>query len=177
MMTMSEMRGRPTPLGAVGRGLVAGVAGTVVMTIAQEASARLQSSGGGQDAGDSETPQDPWDQASVPAKLARRVIEGVFQRQVSAAHIPLLTNGMHWGYGTAWGGVYGLLHGGSPGPPLRRGALFGTGVWVMSYVQLVPMGLYEPPWRYPAGSIATEVGFHLAYGTGTAAAYRALAAG
>ncbi|HUB99547.1 MAG TPA: hypothetical protein VMS11_06970 [Solirubrobacterales bacterium] len=50
-----------TPLGAIGRGLAAGFAGTAAMT------------------------------ASAPAQLARRVIEGVFQKQVPAARIGFLT--------------------------------------------------------------------------------------
>jgi len=33
---------------------------------------------------------------------------------------------------------------------LLRGALYGTGASAMSSAMLVPMSLYEPPWRYPA---------------------------
>lgn len=41
-----------TPLGAVARGLAAGVVGTALMTVAQELSARLPSSGDSQPQGD-----------------------------------------------------------------------------------------------------------------------------
>jgi len=44
----------------------------------------------------------------------------------------------------------------------------------MSYVQLVPMGLYEPPWKYSPKDIATEIGYHLAYGLGVASTFRFL---
>lgn len=167
-----------TPLGALARGVAAGVIGTGLMTIAQELSAKLQSSGddgqqsdaGGQQQGE----QDPWEQASAPAKVAKRISEGVFDHEVPPERIPLLTHGMHWGYGTAWGGVYGLAQGSLHAPTLRHGLVFGSAVWAMSYVQLVPMGLYQPPWKYAAKDIAMEVGYHLVYGVGVASAFRVL---
>ncbi len=173
------MRTQATPLGAIGRGLTAGVGATALMTTAQELSARLQASSDDhqEDSGDQQEPrgdqqdQDPWEQASVPAKLARRVSEGVFEHELSPQRIPLLTHGMHWAYGTAWGAVYGLIHETFGGRRLRQGVLFGSGVWAMSYAQLVPMGLYEAPWTYPRKDIAMEVGYHLVYGAGLAAAY------
>jgi uncharacterized membrane protein YagU involved in acid resistance len=166
----------PSPLGAIARGIAAGVVGTGVMTLAQTLPSKLQSSGGGdggsQDEGEQQ--QQTWDEASAPAKVAKKVSEGVFDHEVSPKRIPLLTQGMHWGYGTAWGGVYGLLQGSVHAPPLRHGLLFGTVVWAMSYVQLVPMGLYEPPWKYAPKDIAMEIGYHLAYGAGVAGAFRVL---
>lgn len=143
------------------------------MTGWQEAAARLISSGENSDDGSGGAePGDPWQQASAPAKLAKRVIEGVFQKQVSPERIPLLTNVMHWSYGTGWGAVYGLIAGSlSDLPPLRSGLLFGSGVWAMSYVQLVPLGLYELPWKYPLSELALDLSYHLAYGSGVGIAY------
>lgn len=161
-------------MAVVGRGLAAGVVGTGLMTAWQEVSAKLQSSsdGNGQR---QQPPDDPWEDASAPAKVAKRVGEAVFERKVSAKRIPLLTNIMHWGYGSSWGIVYGLIAGSARGPwGLRAGAAFGTGVWAMSYVQLVPMGLYEPPWKYSPKDLATDLSYHLAYGVGVAEAFRVL---
>ncbi len=142
------------------------------MTAWQEASSRLGQSGGGE----TTAPEDPWEQASAPAKVAKRVIEGVFDRQVPASKIPLLTNVMHWGYGTSWGAVYGVIGGSAPGlRPLRSGLLFGAVVWAMSYVELVPMGLYQPPWKYSPGDLGLEISYHLVYGATVGAGY-ALAA-
>lgn len=177
------MSTQPTPLGAVSRGLAAGVIGTAVMTAAQELWARLQSSQTSGDSGKGElgdddhqhgTHGDPWQQASKPAHVGRRIIEGVFQKEVSPELAPALTHGMHWAYGTGWGAVYGLIQGTFPSRPLSRGLRFGAGVWIMAYVQLVPMGLYEPPWKYSAKDLATELGFHLAYGGGVGLGYRLL---
>jgi hypothetical protein len=142
------MSTRSTPLGAVARGLVAGAIGTAFMTIAQELTAKLQGSGddGEQQGPEQSQPQDPWQQASAPAKVANRISEGVFQHEVSPDRISLLTHGMHWSYGTGWGAVYGLAQGTMHARTLRHACCFGTGVWAMSYVELLPMGLYEPPW-------------------------------
>jgi uncharacterized membrane protein YagU involved in acid resistance len=158
-----------TPLRAIGRGLFAGIIGTAAMTGWQLAAARLQ--GSNDDRGDSE-PEDPWEQASAPAQVARRIGEGVFQKHVSSDLIPLLTNVTHWGYGIGWGTIYGIT---APSLPrtnrLGSGLVFGTAVWTMSYVQLVPMGLYELPWKYPAKELAMDLSYHLAYGAGIAGGY------
>ena len=44
----------------------------------------------------------------------------------------------------------------------------------MSYAQLVPMGIYEPPWRYPVRELATDLSYHLVYGSAVAEAFGAL---
>lgn len=167
-----------TPLGAIARGIVAGVFGTGAMTIAQTLSAKLQSSGGGNSQASKQSQQqreqDPWAQASAPAKVAKRISEGVLRHEVPPKRIPLLTHGMHWGYGTGWGAVYGLTHRAVHAPTWRDGLLFGTAVWAMSYVQLVPMGIYDLPWKYAPKDIAIELGYHLAYGTGVATTFRVL---
>lgn len=166
-------RTKVTPLGAVGRGIVAGAGGTAAMTGWQELSAKLGSSSGESDDGGGGE-GDPWETASAPAKVARRVIEGVFQRDVPAKWIPALTHGTHWAYGISWGAAYGLLQGSRRGSSLETGLAFGTGVWAMSYLEMVPMGLYEPPWKYPPKQLALDLSYHLIYGAGLAAAYAAL---
>ena len=169
------MTTRDTPLVAIARGMAAGGIGTGAMTVAQGLAAKLQSSGdGGQQSEEQQSPQDPWEEASMPAQVGRRISEGVFHHEVPPERIPLLTNVMHWVYGTGWGAVYGLVEGTLDGRPLRQGALFGAGVWAMSYVQLVPMGLYQLPWKYPPKSIAMELGYHVVYGVGVAGGHRLL---
>ena len=158
-----------TPLGAVGRGLLAGVAGTAAMTAWQELSAKLQSSDG-EGGGSEEKPKDPWEEASAPAKVGRRIIEGVFRKEVPAEQIGTLTNVMHWGYGTTWGAVYGLIAG-SRRSTLGGGLAFGLAVWASSYAQLVPMGIYQPPWTYEPEELALDVSYHLVYGGATALAF------
>jgi uncharacterized membrane protein YagU involved in acid resistance len=169
---------RLTPLEAVASGLVAGLVGTGLMTAWQELVAKLRSSSGNGGSEPRAPSEDPWEAASAPAKVAKRIGEGVFQKQVSPELIPLLTNAMHWGYGTGWGAVYGLAAGSARrSSALTAGAAFGTIVWLMSYVQLVPMGLYDPPWKTPPQELALDLSYHLVYGTGVASAYRLLTRG
>jgi hypothetical protein len=79
---------------------------------------------------------------------------------------------MHWGYGVSWGVVYSALRPGDSSRPLRSGLLFGLGVWAISYAQLVPMGFYDPPWKYSPQELAMDVGYHLAYGAGVGVGHR-----
>jgi hypothetical protein len=165
---------RPTPLGALARGLAAGVVGTAAMTGWQELSAHLQSSGESAEESSPE-PTDPWEQAPAPAKVARRLIKGLFEKDIPVQRIALTTNVMHWAYGTGWGACYGLLAGTRGRSSLRDGVVFGTGVWASSYLELVPMGLYAPPWTYPPQQLALDWSYHLAYGLGTGIAYSLIA--
>ena len=166
---MAVVGSRVTPLGALARGLIAGAAGTAAMTAWQTLAAKLQSAG--ESEASSEPSQDPWEEASAPAKVAKRIGEGVFHEDVPADKIEFLTNAMHWSYGTTWGAGYGLVAGTTGRSTLRGGLAFGVGVWLSSYAQLVPMGLYEPPWRYPPKELALDLSYHLVYGLTTALAY------
>jgi hypothetical protein len=143
---------------------MAGAVGTAAMTGWQELAGKLRSDGSG--GGGEAQPSDPWANAPAPAKVGRMILSSVGY-EVPADQIDLLTNVMHWGYGTTWGAVYGVLNGGSSRRrPLIRGLAFGTVVWAMSYVELVPLGLYEPPWKYPPEELAFDLSYHLAYGAG-----------
>jgi hypothetical protein len=169
------MRGsdQRTPLGVTMRGLSAGAAGTLAMTIHQTLRSRLAQSEPA-DEGEDERKADPWESASVPAQVGRRVIKRVFDSDVPAERIGLLANVMHWSYGIAWGGVYAAGRGSLGARVPLAGLLFGAGVWAASYVQLVPIGLYEPPWRYSLGELADDVGYHLTYGLSVSFAYERL---
>ena len=57
---------------------------------------------------------------------------------------------------------------------MLAGLGFGVGVWAVSYAQLVPLGIYDPPWAYPSGELAEDLSYHAVYGLGVAGAYAAL---
>jgi hypothetical protein len=141
------------------------------MTAWQTLSSKLQSSGEKESQAASE---DPWQQAPAPAKVAKRIGEGIFQKDVSPDLIPLLSNATHWAYGTSWGIPYGLAVAGRAGRPIPRGTTLGVTVWASSYLQLVPMGIYKPPWKYKPQELALDLSFHIAYGLGTALAFHAM---
>jgi hypothetical protein len=150
-------------------GLVAGVAGTGAMTAYQLGVAKLR----GQPLG---TPvPDSWEEAPAPAQAAKKVVAAVGQgERVTRGQVPLLTNAMHWLYGTGWGVVYAAAFRRTGMPPLPGGLAFGAGVWGASYAELVPAGIYEPPWRYPAQELALDLSYHLVYGLALAGAYAVL---
>ncbi|MGI8428108.1 MAG: hypothetical protein ACR2OB_02135 [Solirubrobacteraceae bacterium] len=104
------MKTGTSPLGAVGKGLVAGAAGTAAMTGYQLAVAKLRDSGS----------------SSAPAEVARRVIGGVFQRHVPEDRMDARNNAMHVLYGTSWGPVYGVAQSSLDLPVAHHGVLFGT---------------------------------------------------
>jgi hypothetical protein len=81
---------------------------------------------------------------------------------------------MHWLYGVSWGVCYGVAAGPRALHPAASGVTLGTGVWGASYAELVPLGVYDPPWRYPAKQLALDLSYHLVYGLGVAGAYAAL---
>lgn len=152
-----------------GRGLAAGVVGTAAMTAWQDIAARLEGSGE-QNPGSA----DPWERAPAPAQAARLMLRSMLGVEVGAEKIGLLTNVSHWAYGTGWGTVYALVRRDSARPALSAGLLFGAGVWAMSYVQLVPLGIYQPPWKYPPGVLALDLSYHLVYGAGVGLGYAAV---
>lgn len=149
-----------TPIGAVGRGLVAGAAATAVMTAVQNAYYTATGSQG----------------SSTPGEVGRRVLEGVFRRQVSPEQVSgPLTTGVHWTYGTSLGVPYGLVAGSlNARSMLARGCGAGVGVWASSRAGMTAMQLAPPPWQDPPLMLAMDLGFHLVYGFTAAAVFRAL---
>jgi hypothetical protein len=158
-------------LGALARGLAAGVAGTAAMTLYQEAVARAQ----GRSAM-AETLKEPrtWADAPAPAQVAKKLSEGVLGKRLVKRRAPLAANVVHWVYGLSLGAAYGLGRSRLRIHPLAFGALFGTAVWGLAYGALAPVGIYEPPWRYDARTLGVDFSYHVVYGLGVAAAYEAL---
>lgn len=165
-----------SPLGAVVRGSIAGAAGTVAMDLVWYW--RYRRDGGTDRFADWEfsTATTTWDQAAAPAQVGRRVVEGVLQRELSDSWAGPTNNVVHWATGLMWGSVYGIVARSTGKPRVRMGVPFGCFVWGTSYVVLPLAKLYEPIWRYDAKTLAKDLSAHLAFGLGTAATFRVLAA-
>lgn len=165
---------RMTPLGAVVRGLAAAAVGTVAMDFVWY---RRYKRGGGESRfrdWEFSTELDNWNEASAPAKVGKRIYEGFTQRELPAERAALTSNIVHWGYGTGWGALYGILAGSVRSPGVTLGLPFGMGVWAYSYVSLPFAGLYKPIWEYDSQTLLKDLSAHLAYGTATAAAFAVL---
>lgn len=72
------------------------------------------------------------------------------------------------------GAAYGLLQETARGRPQLMGPLIGSRRLGELLSQLVPMGLYQPPWRYSATMLANDLGYHLTCGVAVASAYASI---
>jgi hypothetical protein len=163
-----------TPVGAVVRGFVAGVVGTAAMDVLLFARYRR---GGGESefaAWEFSSSVGGWDEAPAPAQVGRRVVEGLFGRELPPERAGLVNNVTHWGYGILGGVQYGIVAESLRTPRVRYGLAFGASVWAASYVVLPAAKLYKPIWEYDRVTLAKDLSAHLVYGVATATALRLL---
>lgn len=81
-----------------------------------------------------------------------------------------LSNAVHFGYGIAQGGVYGVLRGSAVGPDVQGGAVFGTALWLLGDELGIPLlGLSQGPTAYPVNQHIHRFAAHLVYGLTTSA--------
>jgi hypothetical protein len=160
-----------TPMGAVARGIVAGAAGSFAQGLFFVATRRITPA----------TPQNvfsPSEEAqreeTATQTVARRVVvcmmgRGPIRDKERAGEI------VHVAFGSAWGGVYGLLRGTWPGLGTPAGAAaFGTIVWGVSDNLLLPaFRLAAWPQAYPLRVHVYAWVAHLAYGFGVWGAFEA----
>jgi hypothetical protein len=159
----------------VALGVLAGGVGTAAMDLLWYSRYR---SGGGTDGfidWEFSTNLKDWDNASAPALLGKRVIEGVFERTLPAERAALTNNVVHWATGLGWGAAYGIVAGSARVPKVRFGSVFGSAVWASSYVILPLAKLYKPIWEYDAKTLGKDLSAHLVYGSTAAAVFRILA--
>lgn len=169
------MASRPSPLGAVLRGVAAGAVGTLAMDLVWYARYRR---GGGEDSftdWEFSASTKNWDDAGAPAQVARRVTEGFLQRELPDEAAAMTNNAAHWATGLQWGGLYGLVAGSAARPPNPAyGAALGAAAFTTSYTLLGLAKVYRPIWEYDIRTLAKDLGGHLVFGLATAAVFAAL---
>ena len=136
---------------AVGRGLLAGLIGTVAMTVSSTVEAKLRGRG------DSSSPAD-----------AAGVVLGVRPKDSSGEQ--RFSTAVHWGYGTSWGAVRGLLGAAGLRGPTAAAAHLAL-VWGGEQVALPATGASPPAWRWGATEVAVDLWHHVVYACATSAAY------
>jgi hypothetical protein len=164
-----------TPLGAVARGLVAGAVGTGAMDALLYARYRRAHGKEGFGPWEFSSGLDSWEQAPAPAQVGRRLVEGLFERELPPQRARLVNNITHWAYGILGGVQYGIVAGSLRTPRIRYGLPFGAGVWAAGYVVLPAAKLYQPIWRYDRVTLTKDLSAHLVYGLGTSTVLRLLA--
>jgi hypothetical protein len=163
-----------TPLGAAGRGLAAGAAGTLAMDLLLYA--RYRRGGGKQHllAWEFSSGLSSWDETPVPGQAGKRLFEGLFHKKLPPQRAELVSNITHWAYGMLNGAAYGIAAESLGQPRTRSGLPSGAGVSAADYAVLPAAGLYKPIQDYDRGTLAKDLTAHLVYGTTTAAAPRLL---
>lgn len=138
---------------AIGRGLLAGLAGTVAMTVSSTLEARRRGRA----------------DSDVPARAVGAVL-GVesFEDEHARARTSQLA---HWGYGIGLGAVRGLLDVAGLGRNTADVA-FHVVVWGAEQTMLSTLGLAPPPTRWSAEEVATDLSHHAAYSLTTNGVYR-----
>ncbi|MGN6166971.1 MAG: hypothetical protein ACTHQQ_02200, partial [Solirubrobacteraceae bacterium] len=102
---MAAPRASLTPVGAVVRGLLAGAVGTAAMDMVLFVRYRRGGGKSSAEAWEFSEGLSGWEDAPAPAHVGRRLIEGLFQVELPPARARLVSNMMHWGYGTLQGAL------------------------------------------------------------------------
>ena len=142
---------------AVGRGLFAGAAGTAAMTVSSTLEAKIRDRGS----------------SSAPADAAGKVL-GVQPRDEAGE--ARFSNIVHWGYGTSWGAVRGLLHAGGVDGTAATALHFGA-VWGGAQVMLPMLDVAPPPWKSPKEEVLIDAFHHAVYAIATGVAFSVLQRG
>jgi hypothetical protein len=134
-----------------GKGLFAGVVGTAAMTVSSNLEMKLS----GRDA------------SQTPAEAAEEVLKVQPEDEGSEARF---SNLVHWGYGTAWGGVRGFLSSAGLSGPMATAAHLAL-VWGSEQVVLPTLDVSAPVFKYGSKATATDLLHHVVYATATGLAY------
>src|ERR671918_2150258 len=142
-----------TLAGAIGKGLVAGFAGTAAMTISSTLEAKLRGRA----------------PSSAPARATAKVL-GIKEFDSELAHARF-NDLSHWGYGTMWGVVRGLL-GATGMSPRAATAAHGAAIWGSAQVTLPALEVAPPFIFWGKKEVAIDLWHHAVYATATGLAYR-----
>jgi hypothetical protein len=150
------MRRVDTLATAIGRGLVAGLAGTAAMTVSSTLEARLRHRAF----------------STAPARATAKVL-GIkeFDSDLAQARWNDLS---HWGYGTGWGVLRGLL-GATPLSPRAATLAHGAAIYGAAQVTLPALEIAPPSIFWGVNEIAIDALHHAVYAAATGVAYRAIA--
>jgi hypothetical protein len=161
----------PTPLGALARGLAAGAIGAGFQSLFFLATARFRPRPTALPPELGKPEREAKDETN-PQTVARRAADGLMQRgPIDERSKAALASVVHYGFGAAWGGLYGLAR-----ESMRISALgFGAAVWMASDNLILPaFRLAAWPTHYSVREHHYALQAHFVYGLSTAAAYALL---
>jgi hypothetical protein len=137
----------------IGKGLVAGFLGTAAMTVSSTLEARLRGRA----------------PSSAPARATAKVL-GIkdFEDDVAKARFNDLS---HWGYGTSWGVLRGLLDAAGLSPRAATAA-HGAAIYGAAQVTLPALEVAPPAVFWAPEEIAIDAFHHAVYAAATGMAYQ-----
>jgi hypothetical protein len=107
------------------------------------------------------------DASQTPAEAAEGMLKVQPEGEGDEARF---SNLVHWGYGTAWGGVRGLLSSAGLSGPTATAAHLAL-VWGSEQVVLPALDVSAPVFKYGGKATATDLLHHVVYATATGLAY------
>jgi hypothetical protein len=171
-------RQQPTPVAALGKGVLAGIVGTAAMDLLWY---RRYRRAGGEDGlldWEFSAGTESYEQAGAPAQVGKQLVEGFLQTELDPSTARSMNNVMHWATGLGWGTLHGLLAAsGTKAPRASYGLATGATAWAASYALLAPAKVYKPMREYPRSVLSKDLSAHLVYGLATGAAFRLLTRG
>ena len=146
------MKALDTLASSIGKGLLAGFAGTAAMTVSSSLEARLRHRAA----------------SSAPARATAKML-GIkeFDSDLARARFNDLS---HWGYGTGWGVLRGLLAATGMTPKAAT-ATHGAAIYGAAQVTLPALEIAPPAIFWPKEEIAIDAFHHAVYATATGIAY------
>lgn len=161
---------------AIGKGLIAGLAGTVAITLSQMIEMKItgrSASSAPVKVGGDVMGVEPKGSAKAAEEKAVEGQTSETTKQEVEANTAKFGQMMHFGYGTGWGLARGLLdiagvHG-SPATALHFGA-----VWGAALVMLPAAGVSEPVTKWPVKTIVIDVMHHAVYAVAAGLMYDAM---
>ena len=168
------------------KGLVAGLAGGLVAswtmnqfqaawTRIAEGSEKPHGAQSMQPSEGSKGDQDTKEQDDATVETAKVISRNVFGHELQESEKKSAGAVVHYAFGTATGGLYGVLAEVSPQVTMAAGLPFGAAFWLIADEITVPvLGLSKGPTEYPISTHAYALASHLVYGMTAELSRRAL---
>ena len=135
-----------TPLGAIARGITAGIGGTLMLSLSMKevpsllgkvgidlpSDTRKSGAGGGRHA------------AKPVERLAGKLAGDVFEKNLDRKQKQVAGQALHWAYGLGWGAFYGVMRSSLPFPGIAQGTIL-AGVMGATAATLIPSMHLTPP--------------------------------
>lgn len=138
---------------AIGKGLIAGAAGTLAITVSQLIEMRI-------------TKRKPSD---APAKAVKKTLH----IEATPGNKEEFSNEVHWAYGTSWGALRGLLSlagiNGFAATSIHMAAVWGTAITIEPKLDIAP-----PLKEWESKDIAVDIFHHLVYAVVAGLVYDAI---